>query len=943
MKCPFCGADNQPGENFCTNCGGYLDSSPAPVATGGSSSATLVGGGVTATGGTSGVSGALAPNVRLQNGRYIVEKMLGQGGMGTAVLARDANVSNKTVVIKELISDNTDPTKRQEDVRNFQREVETLAQLDHPLVPAVTDSFQEGTRYYMVQEYVPGENLEDHIERAKKPMPEKEALAYTSQVLDILDYLGQQKPPLVHRDIKPANIIVSTKDKRAHLVDFGIARADVAKNVKRKQTSALGTPGYAPPEQYQGNADVRSDLYALAATLHHLITNRDPRDFPPFTYPPVRTSNPQLSPDIERVLNRALTLDVNKRYQNAAAMKHDIDEIMMNRFGSLGDTSSYTLGASGPIGLAPTMPASPKPRTAPAPTQQARPRQQTPPPPPYVVSPPPPPPYGSQRSGPSQYQQQQQQPGMFQGRAPVRQGGGGGNIMRTSFIFLIIVVAVIVLASFVLPRLSQGANNGGPGSAPTATLPTFSNGIGVTPVGNQLIGISDGSYALDTNRADGSIKRQAADSFRQGDKGKAVALWNQAVSQDTNDAESLIYLEDQRIALSPHIVTFVVATMPSGADSIVSVGRDDLQGAYTAQKEFNDGAKLPGGLKVRLLIASSGDQDNNAKAVAQQIVQLAKSDNTFAGVMGWPYSSSSYAAVSVLDAAHIPMVSSTASSDQLTGVSSYFFRVAPSNKSQGIAGAKYAESTLGAKNVALFVDPTNLYSQSLAEDFRNQFEADGNKIVVTENYTVGSPSTIPGRFQDALTHNPDLIYFAGYASDIGVLLTDLASTTTPVATKLKVLGGDALYELGGYPSSARSAFSRLHFTTFAYPDEWEVLGFASQKPVFFSDYGTFFDPQGTHKNNPYGYSRPSSDVMLSYDAMLALFNGYSAAVAGGKTSVTGSDLQQALTQVSFQGVSGQVKFDTNGDPIDKAITILSVDPSGHIQMEKGLGTFLANK
>ncbi|HEU5226397.1 MAG TPA: ABC transporter substrate-binding protein [Ktedonobacteraceae bacterium] len=919
MKCPFCGSDNQPGENFCTNCGGYLSASPAPVAAGGNTGTTQtqVSSNATTIGGISGVSGALAPNVRLQNGRYIVEKILGQGGMGTAVLARDANVSNKTVVIKELISDNTDPAKRQEDVRNFQREVETLAQLDHPLIPAVTDSFQEGTRYYMVQEYVPGENLEDRMDRVKKPMPEREALAYTSQVLDILDYLGQQHPPIVHRDIKPANIIVSSKDKRAHLVDFGIARADAAKNVKRKQTSALGTPGYAPPEQYQGNADVRSDLYALAATLHHLLTNRDPRDYPPFTYPAARTLNSQLSPDIEQVLNRALAIDVNKRYQNAAAMKHDIDEIMMKRFRTSGDTSSYTLGTSGPMSVPPTLPATPRPQPTPIPTQQARQVQAPPPPPPTRFSPP------------------SRQPGMFQGQAMQPRRQGGGNFVRTSFILLIIVVALLVGATFILPRLGSHPNTG-PGSPnPTVTIPAFDNGIGVTTVGDQVIGISDGSYTFDTNRPDGNLKQQAADNFRQKNVGSAVALWNQAVSQDTSDAEALIYLENQRIALSPH-VTFVVATMPSGAASIVSVGRDDLQGAYLAQKEFNDNAKLPNNLKVRLLIASSGDQDANVRAVAQQIIQLSKVDKTFAGVMGWPYSGLSYDAIQILNDAHIPMVSQTASSDQLTGVSPYFFRVAPSNKSQGIAGAKYAENTLKARNVALFVDPANLYSQSLAQDFSQQFRADGNTIVTTENYTVGKPDTLQQSLRDALSHNPDLIYFSGYASDVGVLLTDIVTINAPA--NLQVLGGDALYELGGYPSSARPAFSRLHFTTFAYPDEWEALGFAAQKPAFFSQYASTFDPVKQHPGT-YGYSRPSSDAILSYDATLALLNAYNTAVAG-KTTVSGSDLQQALTQTSFQGVSGQIKFDGNGDPVDKAIVVLFVDPNGHIQMERGIGTFL---
>src|SRR5207249_7157370 len=127
-------------------------------------------------------------------------------------------------------------------------------------------------------------------------------------------------------------------------------------------------------------------------------------------------------------------------------------------------------------------------------------------------------------------------------------------------------------------------------------------------VGSEFIGISDGSFAFDTNnRIDGLLKTQAAQSFQKGDLVSAVSQWNAAMAQDSNDAEVLIYLENQHVisSNSPYI-TFVVATMLSGNNT--SVGRDDLQGAYVAQKEFNDGSLLPGGVKVRLLIANAGGQ-----------------------------------------------------------------------------------------------------------------------------------------------------------------------------------------------------------------------------------------------------------------------------------------------------------------------------------------------
>ncbi|MBO0778724.1 MAG: ABC transporter substrate-binding protein, partial [Ktedonobacteraceae bacterium] len=482
----------------------------------------------------------------------------------------------------------------------------------------------------------------------------------------------------------------------------------------------------------------------------------------------------------------------------------------------------------------------------------------------------------------------------------------------------------------------------------TATTPNGTpipaNGIGVTMINNEPIGISDGSFAFDAgaSRPDAAVKTQAAQRFKQNNKDVSgvMSLLSQAVSQDSNDAEALIYLENMRVLASgsPYI-TVVVGTMISGSDSLISVGRDNLQGAYVAQKEFNDGAKIRSGAKIRVLIANTGSKTEWVNTVGQQIIQLAQSDKTFVGVMGWPFSSRAVQSVQVLGKAHIPMISQTASDDGLTGISPYFFRVAPSNKTQAVAGAHYAEQVLHAKTVALFYDPADPYSQSLANDFSQQFKADGNQVVVEEKYTVGKPETLPASLENALNAKPDFIYFSGYAEDMGKLLVNLPPGNLPI------MGGDALYELGGYPSSARANFKRLHFTAFAYPDEWEVLGYKNVKPAFFTEYTTAFDPSHQHPQGAYGFTRPANDVILSYDAMAALLKGSDLAFSGGKQTITPEDVKQALGQLNganaLQGVSGQISFGPNGDPVDKAIVVLHVSPSGTIQMEAThLGRFL---
>ncbi|HEU5226398.1 MAG TPA: hypothetical protein VFU49_01220, partial [Ktedonobacteraceae bacterium] len=167
----------------------------------------------------------------------------------------------------------------------------------------------------------------------------------------------------------------------------------------------------------------------------------------------------------------------------------------------------------------------------------------------------------------------------------------------------------------------------------------------------------------------------------------------------------------------------------------------------------------------------------------------------------------------------------------------------------------------------------------------------------------------------------------------------------PPDGNLPVMGGDALYELNGYPGSARAGFSHLHFTAFAYPDEWIALGYGNSIPPFFAEYVNAFDPNRQHAGGVYGYTRADNDAILSYDAMLALLQGCNLALSNGKLNVTPQDMQQGLKKVTgenaIQGVSGQIAFGPNGDPVDKTIVILFVDPQGHIKIEPTpLGRFL---
>lgn len=261
------------------------------------------------------------PAGTLLDGRYRVDQELGGGGMGTVYLAADTRLGNIACAVKEMTDAFSNASERQYATQRFQAEALMLARLGHPRIPRVTDHFVERGRYYLVMDYIDGENLESVLAREGRPgLPEPLVFDWGLQILDVLAYLHEQPQPVIFRDLKPANIMRCRADSSVALVDFGIARLFVP----TQAATMIGTPGYAPPEQYQGLAVPGSDLYALAATLHHLLTGRDPRRGTPFTFPPARSLNAMLSPVLESVLAKALSLRVEDRFTSAREMAQAI-------------------------------------------------------------------------------------------------------------------------------------------------------------------------------------------------------------------------------------------------------------------------------------------------------------------------------------------------------------------------------------------------------------------------------------------------------------------------------------------------------------------------------------------------------------------------------------------------------------------------------------------
>ena len=256
----------------------------------------------------------------LQN-RYRIVTKLGEGGFGAVYRAWDVNLDRPRAIKENL---DTSPKAQ----RQFKREAQILDKLVHPNLPRVIDHFIiPGQGQYLVMDFVEGQDLAEMLQNG--PLPESRVLPWVMQVCDALSYLHAQNPPVIHRDIKPANIKI-TPEGKAMLVDFGISKV-YDPQLSTTMGARAVTPGYSPPEQYgQGSTDARSDLYALGATLYHLLTGQQPPDSvdiithsspPP---PPPVELNPSLSVGTGEAITKAMALEREERWQSAEAFRQAI-------------------------------------------------------------------------------------------------------------------------------------------------------------------------------------------------------------------------------------------------------------------------------------------------------------------------------------------------------------------------------------------------------------------------------------------------------------------------------------------------------------------------------------------------------------------------------------------------------------------------------------------
>ena len=270
--------------------------------------------------------------------RYLIQDVIGIGGMGSVYRARDLHFSSviKLVAVKEMIIQTPDPIVRQTIVKNFEREANILVTLSHAAIPKIYDYFSINDRSYLVLEYIQGKDMEASLKDIEGYFPEDQLITWAIELTDVLIYLHNHQPePIIFRDMKPSNIMINQQNHIV-LVDFGIAKIFR----QGQKGTMIGTEGYSPPEQYRGEATPQADIYSLGATLHHLITKKDPRLETPFTFKErkIRDINPTISSDFDNVIDTALSYNAKDRFSTASEMK-DALLVIAKKTGALVSTS----------------------------------------------------------------------------------------------------------------------------------------------------------------------------------------------------------------------------------------------------------------------------------------------------------------------------------------------------------------------------------------------------------------------------------------------------------------------------------------------------------------------------------------------------------------------------------------------------------------------------
>ena len=265
------------------------------------------------------------PQGTLLLNRYKVKEIFSKSLVSSVYLAEDTKYANRTITVKEFLNADDDPDAKRTRSTRFQAEAVVLATLNHPAIPTLYEFAEVNDRAYLVSEFIDGTNWEHLI--ADDARPYDTIMQSTIDICAALEHIHTNVLPLLHRNIQPSNIIIN-KRGGGHLINFGISRVFEEQN----RSVTIGTAGYTAPEQFDGFPTHRSDIYSLGASLHHLLTGRDPRVHRPFSFHdfPVREQNPDVPAGLASIVETAVAYNPEDRFASAEEMRIALQQVRDN-------------------------------------------------------------------------------------------------------------------------------------------------------------------------------------------------------------------------------------------------------------------------------------------------------------------------------------------------------------------------------------------------------------------------------------------------------------------------------------------------------------------------------------------------------------------------------------------------------------------------------------
>ncbi|MGK7877885.1 MAG: ABC transporter substrate-binding protein [Xenococcaceae cyanobacterium] len=566
--------------------------------------------------------------------RYKIICQLGCGGFGKTYKAKDTGKpGNPLCVVKEItLPQSNDPHLLPNLEKRFEREAKTLYRLgDHSQIPKLFAYFQANGKFYLVQEYIDGHDLRQELTPGKQ-LREEEVIELLQEILEVLKVVHRQN--VIHRDIKPSNLMRRKQDGKIVLIDFGavkeISSLTFTSPGEINLTQGIGTPGYMPAEQQNGNPQLSSDIYAVGMICLRALTGLDPRNLPLdrntgdiiWRYSTSNRQMVEVSPELETILNKMVRYLFSDRYYSAAEALEALRQ--MNSSPAL-PVKSKLIG--------------------------------------YI-----------NRFGESK-----------------KRLWFGLGLAAAAF-FIIMILRLVLTQKTCTLELADDLSCGEEILVQGESLPE---------------------------------KKEGVKAFAKGKYKEAVTWLEQARQKQPNDPETLIYLNNARLAATKAQVYTIAVAAPigdpsDGGDS----GKEILRGVAQVQSEINQGKKIKG-FSLRVLIADDYNDPNRANQVAQKLV---KQPGVLA-VVGHYSSGNTLAALPIYNMNNLVLISPTSTSQKLAQENPVFFRTVPRDSVNAEALADYLLKKAQQQKVAVFYNPKSAYSRSLNNQFFISFDEGGGQVV----------------------------------------------------------------------------------------------------------------------------------------------------------------------------------------------------------------------